>query len=178
MFCLSGVDLWASFDREADQARSIRNATADATVEVQRYLTDPPLPWTADPLAYWTDHKNVYPNLYVLAIKFLCMPATSVPSERVFSKCGEIVCKKRNRLKPSTVEKIVFLNKNIWLVQAIAYVIFSPTPHPVLSLYILCILFDIMTQNTSIFICIKKQDRLFSLCIFYSWHNTHWSLFV
>jgi hypothetical protein len=30
-----------------------------------------------------------------------------------FSQCGEIVSKKRNRLNPKTVEKIMFLNKNL-----------------------------------------------------------------
>ena len=32
-------------------------------------------------------------------------PASSVPCERIFSKAGEVVSKKRNRLSPGTVEK-------------------------------------------------------------------------
>jgi len=111
--CLSGLNLWETLDRDASEARTARNATADATVEVQRYMTDPPLERSKDPLAYWMDHQNVYPNLFKLAKQFLCMPASSVPSERVFSKCGEIVSKKRNRLNPKTVEKIMYLNKNL-----------------------------------------------------------------
>lgn len=35
----------------------------------------------------------------------LCTPASSVPRERLFSKAGEVVCQRRNRLKPSTIEK-------------------------------------------------------------------------
>ena len=38
---------------------------------------------------------------------------SSVPSERVFSKCGEIVRKNRNRPSPKSVERIMFLNKNL-----------------------------------------------------------------
>ncbi|KAJ4949705.1 hypothetical protein JOQ06_021214 [Pogonophryne albipinna] len=109
----TGLNLWETLDRDASEARTARNATADATVEVQRYMTDPPLERSKDPLAYWVDHQNVYPNLFKLAKQFLCMPASSVPSERVFSKCGEIVSKKRNRLNPKTVEKIMFLIKNL-----------------------------------------------------------------
>ncbi|KAG9261818.1 zinc finger BED domain-containing protein 4-like [Astyanax mexicanus] len=88
------------------------NATADATVEVQRYLSDPIIPRTEDPLRFWASQKNVYPHLYHLALEFLCTPASSVPCERIFSKAGEVVTKKRNQLNPSTVEKILFLNKN------------------------------------------------------------------
>ena len=111
--CLSDNNLWETLDRDASEARTSRNATADATVEVQRYMTDPPQGRSEDPLLYWKNHQAVYPHLFKLAKVFLCMPASSVPCERVFSKCGEIVSKKRNRLNPSTVEKIMYLNKNL-----------------------------------------------------------------
>ena len=99
MFCLSGVNLWALLECDATEARRARNVTADATVEVQRYMTEPPLPRTEDPLAYWATHLNVCPNLYKLAMRYLCTLATSVPSERVFSKCGDVVNKKKKPAK-------------------------------------------------------------------------------
>ncbi|XP_033998009.1 zinc finger BED domain-containing protein 1-like [Trematomus bernacchii] len=49
----TGLNLWETLDRDASEARKARNATADATVEVQRYMTDPPLERSKDPLAYW-----------------------------------------------------------------------------------------------------------------------------
>jgi hypothetical protein len=76
-------------------------------------VTDPPVARSEDPLAYWRNHQNVYPHLFNLAKKNLCSPASSVPCERVFSKSGEVVSKKRNRLSPKTVEKIMYLNKNL-----------------------------------------------------------------
>ncbi|XP_051244075.1 zinc finger BED domain-containing protein 4-like [Dicentrarchus labrax] len=82
------INLWATLDRDASEARRARNATADATVEVQRYMVDPPLERSEDPLDYWSKHRNVYPHLYILAKQFLRTPASSVPCERVFSKCG------------------------------------------------------------------------------------------
>ncbi|XP_062858504.1 E3 SUMO-protein ligase ZBED1-like [Trichomycterus rosablanca] len=109
----SASNLWSSFDRDAALARAHRNHTSDATIEVQRYLSDPPLQRSDDPLAYWNEHKNVYPHLFLLAKQYLCIPASSVPCERVFSKAGEVVSKKRNRLSPKTVEKLLFLNKNL-----------------------------------------------------------------
>ncbi len=67
------------------------------------------------PLKYWKERAVIFPTLYVLAKKYLCMPATSVPRERILSKAGEILCKKRSRLSPSTVEQLIFLNKNLYI---------------------------------------------------------------
>ena len=42
----------------------------------------------------------------------LCVPASSVPSERVFSKTGYLVNKQRSALKSKHVDMLVFRNKN------------------------------------------------------------------
>ncbi|XP_030000950.1 zinc finger BED domain-containing protein 4-like [Sphaeramia orbicularis] len=100
--------LWALLDRHVGAQQQVTSSTASATVEVQRYLKEPHIPRTEDPLKYWVTHKVLYPHLYNLAINFLCTPASSMPCERIFSKAGEVVSQRRNRLKPSTVEKILF----------------------------------------------------------------------
>ncbi|XP_037646582.1 zinc finger BED domain-containing protein 4-like [Sebastes umbrosus] len=107
-----GNKLWLHLDDSVMQARRIQNVTADATVEVQRFLSEPNIGRMEDPLLYWERQKCIYPNLYKLAVGFLCTSASSVPCERVFSKAGQVVSKKRNRLSPNTVEKLLFLNKN------------------------------------------------------------------
>uniref|UniRef100_A0A669B7A9 HAT C-terminal dimerisation domain-containing protein n=1 Tax=Oreochromis niloticus TaxID=8128 RepID=A0A669B7A9_ORENI len=81
----SGGGLWDLLDSHMVE-RQVRNATADATVEVQRYMADPLIPRTEDPLHFWATRKNVYPHLHKLALQFLCTPASSVPCERIFSK--------------------------------------------------------------------------------------------
>lgn len=78
-----------------------------------RYLKEQILTRAEDPLKYWVARKTLYPTLWKLACKYLCIPASSVPCERIFSKAGELVSQKRSRLKPATVEKIIFLNKNL-----------------------------------------------------------------
>jgi len=57
----------------------------------------------------WENTKTIYPELYKLARKYLCISATSVPSERLFSKAGATVSQSRNRLLGSTLSKLLFL---------------------------------------------------------------------
>ena len=45
----------------------------------------------------------------------LCAPPGSIPSERLFSTAGVIADSKRNRLLPDKVEMLLFLNKNLLL---------------------------------------------------------------
>lgn len=108
---LSG-NLWLLLDNAVDQSRPSSSATADAITEVDRYLTEANIQRAEDPLEYWKMQKYLYPHLYSLALQFLCTPASSVPCERVFSKAGEVLSKKRNRLSPNTVKQLLFLNKN------------------------------------------------------------------
>lgn len=107
--------LLGDLDSMVDHSRMSSSATADATIEVDWYLSEVNLTRSEDPLVYWAQHKHLYPHLYQLALTFLCSPASSVPCERIFSKAGEVLSKKRNCLSPNTLEKILFLNKNnVW----------------------------------------------------------------
>ena len=65
-----------------------------------------------NPLDWWRVHHCKYPNLWRLASCILAIPATSAPSERVFSVAGNIVNKKRVRLKTDKVDLLIFLRGN------------------------------------------------------------------
>lgn len=66
-----------------------------------------------NPLEWWKLNGSRYPGLLTLVLKYLGIPGTSTPSERIFSKAGEIVCRRRSSLNPSTVDMLVFLSKNL-----------------------------------------------------------------
>ena len=44
-----------------------------------------------------------------LLYKYLCVPGTTEPSERLFSKAGKVVAAKRSNIKPKNVDMILFL---------------------------------------------------------------------
>ena len=65
------------------------------------------------PLMWWKHNAVRFPVLNKLAMKYLAIPATSVPSERAFSIAGHIVNVKRASLQPPTVSTLVFLSENL-----------------------------------------------------------------
>ena len=65
-----------------------------------------------DPVQWWKENASCFPAILKVAQKYLAIPATSVPSERVFSTAGNIVNHKRSCLVPDNVNMLTFLNKN------------------------------------------------------------------
>ncbi|KAJ8364871.1 hypothetical protein SKAU_G00137020 [Synaphobranchus kaupii] len=59
--------------------------------ELKAYLSTPNADSEMDPLEWWKVHEGSFPRVSQLAKKYLCIPATSAPSERVFSTGGNIV---------------------------------------------------------------------------------------
>lgn len=105
--------IWEHFDTNVSKLVGSTNPKVASIIEVEQYLQEPLLLRTADPLMWWKERKSVYPRLYELAMKKLCIVGTSVPSERVFSKAGQVVTEKRSRLSGEKVNQIVFLNMNL-----------------------------------------------------------------
>jgi hypothetical protein len=80
--------------------------------EVTDYLAIPQIRFNDCPLEWWKLNKERFPILSNLAKIYLCIPATSTPSERLFSDAGNIMTVKRTQLSPSTFEHLLFLKKN------------------------------------------------------------------
>lgn len=80
--------------------------------EFQNFLRETPPPLGCTPTDWWRDNGVRFPRLAKLAKRYLCIPATSVPSERVFSAAGLTVTRIRSRLTPEHVNMLIFLNKN------------------------------------------------------------------
>ncbi|KAL7728745.1 hypothetical protein ACLKA6_004113 [Drosophila palustris] len=108
-----GDDVWKEFDSAFQQVSKPINSTVAAIREMDKYLAEEYLNRKDDPLIWWDQRKSQYPHLYTYMLKRLCIVATSVPCERIFSSAGETVRKRRSLLKPQNVENLMFLHNNM-----------------------------------------------------------------
>uniref|UniRef100_A0A1A8U2M2 HAT C-terminal dimerisation domain-containing protein n=1 Tax=Nothobranchius furzeri TaxID=105023 RepID=A0A1A8U2M2_NOTFU len=105
--------VWRFFEERATGDTTRRNPSADAILEVRSYLEQPLFQRGADPLSWWETKGLGYPRLTHVMARRLCIVATSVPSERIFSKAGQIITERRNKISPSKLRHLVFLNANL-----------------------------------------------------------------
>ena len=81
--------------------------------EMERYIKQETIDGDDDPLVWWKYRVRDFPLLNKLARKYLAVPASSSPSERLFSKAGQIVTSQRAQLKPDQANMLVFLAENL-----------------------------------------------------------------
>lgn len=106
--------LWALTDAEIRRKNSM-DVRDDPDFEITKYLSDRNPPRSTDPLVWWEKDGSAYPKLKKTCSKIshYAMQGTSVPSERVFSKPGNIIAKKRNRLGGKVASTLIFLSENL-----------------------------------------------------------------
>jgi hypothetical protein len=86
--------------------------------EVEKYKVAPGCPLYSNdnhyscPLQWWSIHVSEFPHVWDMAKRYLCIPATSAPAERVFSSAANLVNKKRILLNPDTVDLLIYLRGN------------------------------------------------------------------
>ena len=86
------------------KANEVNNYLNDNITE----LADP----NTNPFKWWNENKQRFPVLAILARKYLSIPATSVPSERLFSDAGNNMTNKRTHLNPKFFQEILFIKRN------------------------------------------------------------------
>ncbi|CAF1131043.1 unnamed protein product [Brachionus calyciflorus] len=66
-----------------------------------------------DPIEFWKLNKKNFPLLFRIFKRLLCIPATSVPSEELFSKSGYTIWDRRCKIKPEKVNKMMVIYGNL-----------------------------------------------------------------
>ncbi len=99
----SESSLWDSFDKEVQNLVSHKKSPESAVQTLNSFFEIKLEDRKTDALQWWVQEgANKSLSLAQLATKYLSIPATSVPSERVFSAAGEIISGRRNRLGDTT----------------------------------------------------------------------------
>jgi len=111
---LKAVDLLFGniFQQVPETCPLSRSASVVSRDEVLKYRSMAPLPLSENALD-WKSHETELPILANLARSYLCIPATSVASERVFSTTGGIVSSQRSSLRSHCVDLIFFKKSQV-----------------------------------------------------------------
>ena len=102
---------WENSDSEEEMVDS--GSKDEIAREIENYRAEPEMSKDEeDILKWWRERRTRYPNLARLARKYLCVPATSTQSERVFSALGWLLNKRRLCLTGAHVNNQMFLKDN------------------------------------------------------------------
>ncbi|MBW0550443.1 hypothetical protein O181_090158 [Austropuccinia psidii MF-1] len=74
--------------------------------EIQKFFAEPPEPKETNILLFWKSRGKIFPTLAHMAQKYLSIPATSAPSEWVFSCGRKILTYQRASLSGMHVEQL------------------------------------------------------------------------
>lgn len=106
---------WSLLDEKVRESK-LNKTTADGKAHeiLQKYLSMGVLPRTQDPLNFWYNRRSTFPQLYRLAIKYLCIPAFCTPTNRIFTaKADRQPMELKRRLLPVSLrDEIIFLHGN------------------------------------------------------------------
>jgi len=105
--------LWQILDKEVTRTQARASNDVSIAAEVSKYLMTPNQPRDSDPLEWWRcTGKYTFPNMWPVVRKYLAIPGSSVPSERVFSVAGAIISQRRARLNDDTAADLIMLRGN------------------------------------------------------------------
>jgi len=81
--------------------------------ELGHYLSLPEIHYKSNPFNWWNSQKASFPVLTNLARQYLATPATSTPSERLFSDASNTMMVRRTMLKPKLFERMLILSNSL-----------------------------------------------------------------
>lgn len=102
-------NLWNFLQSRVNNVQGQTTSTSSAMSLMRQYLNMPYQNLNCNVAEWWLNHHP----LSEIALKYTMIPATSVPSERIFSKTGQIMSARRNRLLPDNLDTLIFLHKNM-----------------------------------------------------------------
>jgi hypothetical protein len=99
----------ASFKESLYKKRRISSSND----EIKKFFESTTEDYKVEPDKWWLINRESYPILSKMAFDLLAIPATSVPSEQIFSKAGDLITQRRNRLNKKIIKTLMLLES--WL---------------------------------------------------------------
>ncbi|KAH6948852.1 hypothetical protein HPB50_026603 [Hyalomma asiaticum] len=110
----SASAVYGQLEKLAASSERRHSAERASIEEFKRYLREPTCSKDQDPLAFWKETgKQHFPGLYMMAMKYMGIPATSVLSEKLFLMAGNIVTALREKMTLDHVQQLLFLHENL-----------------------------------------------------------------
>lgn len=101
-------DIWKFHNEMVAQVEANRPQEG-LHIYFKQYMSEPLLDRKSDPIKYWSARKVVWGTLSDIALRYLSVVGTSVPSERLFSLANHTLNESRNRIDPKRLSKLIFL---------------------------------------------------------------------
>ncbi|XP_051862139.1 zinc finger BED domain-containing protein 4-like [Drosophila albomicans] len=103
-----------SFMKEK-HTKEVERSKMDAVVPIQQYFEAEHAQENLCPLEFWKAQTSQWEPMLKCTFKYLCIPASSTDSERMFCKMGDINSDRRAILKPQSIDMLLFVRKNQWV---------------------------------------------------------------
>jgi hypothetical protein len=96
-------------DQDSDSELFKLRTVSEFETEYTKWLKQQPIRRDIDIFKYWASKEYEFPTIARVARDHLAIPATSAPSESVFSMGSDIITKKRNRLSGESTRRLLCL---------------------------------------------------------------------
>lgn len=104
---------WHSFDTQIRKLNAIQDPIGKGILEFDNYLQEPLLNRSENPLVWWNERRAIYPRLFKLAKKYLCLTAKSSPRESISFKSAHMLSNLKFDDTSPTESEVMFLHHNM-----------------------------------------------------------------
>lgn len=107
--------IYSLFEKYVQPIQEVHSSELRIENEIIKYKnTKVSLQHDFDLLKWWNDRKNEFTLLYKLSCRILAIPASSAPSERIFSIARALITDKRSKIgcNSKSFNEILFININ------------------------------------------------------------------
>uniref|UniRef100_A0A1B6MTD4 BED-type domain-containing protein n=1 Tax=Graphocephala atropunctata TaxID=36148 RepID=A0A1B6MTD4_9HEMI len=107
------ASFWHTFDMEVKKMNAVKDPIGKGILELENYLQEPLLGRDEDPYVWWEHRSAIYPRLFRLAKKYLCVTAKSVVHESLSVSSVYMLTNFKHLESSPTESEVMFLHHNM-----------------------------------------------------------------